>query len=333
MRRVRPIADGGLHSLSGEQVPALVFVEALVGVRRSWTGRGITGGAPLAGVTNGAPGDGKSTGARATLVRPGSSGLPPPRTAMGFVSIFWSGEPEGDSNIAAALDLASAVGQTPGAQLAAFERLLLGSSSRSRGMAFDHYFYANAQTRFGFGAMVSERARLELGSPAVSGTTASGAPIRGANHASALNIVALLGDARDLPRIGATLAEAVDPSVVWSCCMAASTCLRDCDVAHPGLFAALEAVVGSADLPDATKIEAVDALGASASRESERILERVVRSDRVPASLQAAIRLAERDFAAHRTLLEAFAARLPDDAPYPASDLRDLLEELRTAER
>ena len=157
----------------------------------------------------------------------------------------------------------------------AFELLLSDPSQIAQGIAFDQYFYKNSQTRFGgknlfapFEKTLLENARRELQFPPFSGKTNSGDSINGANHASALNIVALLGDESDIPVITKILIRTDDASVVWSGCMAASTCLRNSKTVYPELFNILEEITTSESFPDATKTEAVDALCESLTDET-----------------------------------------------------------------
>lgn len=253
---------------------------------------------------------------------------------MSFRSYFWNEKGIESEAVKVAFETLSSDFASEEEKVSAFKSLLADGGSVALGIAFDQYFYRNSQTRFGnsniyeqFDEELLNQARKELKKSPYSGLTNSGDSIVGANYASSLNLLALLGDESDLPLITPILLNSSDESVIWAGCMAASTCLRDAKTAYSDLFAALKRIIESEAFAEATRLEALSGLVESQANEAESMLVEVVQSTDFPINVYAAIGLGERNLERHRNLLEDLLSDLPEDAIYPASDLKDLLDE------
>jgi hypothetical protein len=253
---------------------------------------------------------------------------------MSFESYFWNKNQIEDSETKKCLEILTDSKKNDEEKKQAFTLLLSKNDAQSLGIAFDHYFYANSTTRFGtenifevFKDAVLKKARLELKKSPFVGLTNSGESIIGANYASAFDILALLGEESDVPIITEILQVSNDQNVIWSGCMAASTCLKNSVVSYPVLYQVFEDFIKNDSLSETIKTEITQALGENLTDEAEKFLEKTVLKASFPVNVYAAIRLGERNITKHRKLLEKLSSELPLNSLYPTSDLREMLEE------
>jgi hypothetical protein len=220
--------------------------------------------------------------------------------------------------------------------LAAFQRLLASEHTAARGVALDHYVLAEARGRFGlrnpfakFADTTLNVARTELGRAAVTSTSPNNNVTIGANHASALGALAHLGDATDLGAIARFLESSQSLNVLETACMAADHCVRTADAAMAREIGdRLGAIVQDERLDDEVRIRAISALrNNNPALDQDAVLVQVMRHAPFPLAARAAWNLAIRN-PGNPDLRQA-VANWPEDAPYPAGEVRDLLKQRR----
>jgi hypothetical protein len=254
---------------------------------------------------------------------------------MSFKSYFWNEIEIKNKEVKAAIAILSSRDSTREEKISSFKTLLESESPAAQGIAFDQYFYNISLMRFGkdnpfeqFDDLLLSKARNQLRSAPVDSITISGLPIHGANYASAFGVLAHLASENDINLISPILSSFLDvEEIIFNGCLAASTSLKGSRAVYPKMFEVLSHIILSDDFSSATRTMAVDALAESLASEVEDILVKTVRLVLFPTSVYAAIALGERDMRKYRNLLEELAERLPENAPYPASDLREMLEE------
>lgn len=214
---------------------------------------------------------------------------------------------------------------------AAFGALLRSGNRVAQGIALDNYFYANSLTRYGadnpYDAFVQEMlfvARDELAREPIRQILEDGRTIEGANYASALGVLSRVGDASDLELISPILMTSQDINVLATASMAAARVLRSVD-AGPIVLARLAELASAARWSQDLRMLAIAALRTAGGPNASDYLARVAEAAELPYSAYAAKALCERDMPRFRGLLEGLVSRWPDDASYPANDVRRLL--------
>jgi hypothetical protein len=214
----------------------------------------------------------------------------------------------------------------------AFRALLASPRVAANGIALDHYHYAEATSRFGVenpfavasGDVVNTARALLDAPPVVEG--ADGASIAGANHASALGALVNLADESDADRLADVIEGRPDPVVLGLALQCAGTVLET--GASPGRLATV--VRGLAQDPEVPARERGNALHLVALTDpgiAEHLAGELIGSSDLRLQADAAWLLADRDLDHYRQLLEEVVGSWPDDAPYPAFEVRQLLEE------
>ena len=215
----------------------------------------------------------------------------------------------------------------------AFVTLLEARQPAARGVAFDHYRYAEASSRFGeanpfteSAQRVLQRARETLRqAPVEKGV--HGAAVPGANHASALGPMVNLAQPEDGALIADILRTPAGPDVWAGALDAAQTVAERAPAVDPDLVGALTAAVAD---PARSWRDRADALGVLAFASPTAALARADAMLGVPdlrMRVRAAWVLAEGDLEANRQRLNRLVKTWPDDAPWPAFEVRQMLED------
>jgi hypothetical protein len=246
-----------------------------------------------------------------------------------FESYYWRTEDLDPTDASAATVLIET--NEPDDAVAAFERLLTSDRDPARCLALDHYAYAEVRGRFGssnpfsrFTKNVLDIARAQLERPAVTATSPRGTVIVGANHASALGVLSHIGDAADLERITRFLDPVRDLNVIEEACMAADHCLPGADVVlRRKAGAQLAALFQDPSLIGEVRIMAVRPFLESSLDQDAALLDTMTRGP-FPLAAYAAWALVDR--IPDVSELRRVVATWPDDAPYPADEVRELLK-------
>jgi hypothetical protein len=239
-----------------------------------------------------------------------------------FHSFFWQDETLDDPVLAAAhAELMSPSGAA--AYRHAFRTLLHSGHPMAVGVALDHFQHADALSRFGGTstlerdtAEVLEVARGRLRQPASPG---------GASHASALNAMMNLALPEDADLIADALAAATDYNVRLAATMAGDNALRLAEGPLPRLVEELGKVAFDDSLDPDERADALRALYPHNGPEAIALLLRAARSGVLELEIRAAWTLIGDD--AYVDLVRGVVAGWPEDARYPASEVRDLLVE------
>jgi hypothetical protein len=235
-----------------------------------------------------------------------------------------------------ALDAARAELAEPTSQKAArdaFRTLLRADSIAAHGVAFDQYRYAEASSRHGIGnpfeseaAAVLALARATLEQPSIP-RGAEGAKIAGANHASALAAMLNLAQPEDAERVADILEQTAVSDVRSNALEAAMTIAERSSTIDPKLVNALERAVDNSTWPSWEREQALRALYQAAPKRALSRARTLVRDPDLTMRVRAAWVLAEDDLEGNRELLIKIVAGWPEDAPYPAFEVRQMLEE------
>jgi len=213
----------------------------------------------------------------------------------------------------------------------AFERLLRSGDPIAVGIALDQFHYADAAMRHGTSnpfepyseeivaqARATLRAEPSLRSP---GTEA------GANHASALLALMNLAEPEDAPLIARALEKTHTTNLRVAAAYAGSTALEKSSSPDEGLIAELDRLVHD----DAAGIDerqtALSALGRTPADSAVGALLRALGLPELSLQAIAALHLLDRDQPRHRARVEEATRTWPEDAPYPAYEVLDLLAE------
>lgn len=245
-----------------------------------------------------------------------------------FVAYYWSVDDVPLAYREAVNDVISPASRE--ALLASFNRLLESGDSATCGVALDQFVYGEAIGRFGtrnpfaaFGERILEVARGELGRPAV-GNNESSDSCYGANHASALGALGHLGTAADLARLRKFLVPELDVRVFSAATMAVSQCIEGAEQQEiDDVAERLLAIAQDQCLPEHVRDMAIAPIRMSAALVKVAPLLEVARGDCLPLAIQAAWALAGR--ADLDDELRRMVSLWPEDAPYPASEVRELL--------
>lgn len=243
---------------------------------------------------------------------------------MTFDSYYW-----GDARVAGA-ELERARQRLAAAgERAAFAVLLRSGDPVAVGVALDQYHHAEALTRHGGASPFEEhtdevvaRAREALRGPP-SGPELGAEP--GANHASALGALMNLAGPEDAALIADALARTRTGNLRFAASLAAGTALERSPSPDERLVAALEEIALNAAAHRDERSGAVSALGCARSAAATAALLRVTLVPEVGLQASAALHLLDRDLRAHRAHVEALVRAWPEDPPYPAGDVLELL--------
>jgi hypothetical protein len=246
-----------------------------------------------------------------------------------FDSYYWH-----DAHLDPEHESARAVvrGASVEAAVGAFRILLASSRVSAQGIALDQYHHAEANSRFGTDnpfrevrRQVLQTARAVLAAPPVHEGD-DGASIGGANHASALGALLNLADAADAERLAAILEQRPNHVVLGLALQCAGTVLEK-DASLVALAAAVRQVVQDSAVPARERGNALHLVELTEPELAEQLALELVRGSDLRLQADAAWLLAERDLGRHRDLLVEIEARWPESAPYPAFEVRQLLEE------
>jgi hypothetical protein len=218
---------------------------------------------------------------------------------------------------------------------AAFELLLRSGDPVAAGIALDQYSYADASTRHGtdnpyagFSDEVFARAREILRGPP---SPASLGAEPGANHASALGALLNAAEPEDSELIVCALEQASTVNLRFAAAFTAGTALEKSPSPDERLVAALAGILLDETTVDLdSRRAAVSALGGARSAAATDALLRATRVSDISLQASAALHLLDRDLHAHRAHVEALARSWPEDPPYPAGDVFELLAEAAT---
>ncbi|MBD2766285.1 hypothetical protein IC235_00070 [Hymenobacter sp. BT664] len=218
-------------------------------------------------------------------------------------------------------------------KLDSFKRLLESDSVIAQGIAFDQFFYVESLTRFGssnpywqYSEQLLRKAREQLKNPPVTVDKSKEKAIVGANHASALGVLAHLGQERDISLIEPILRSACDSSVLDMGFGAAEQCLRDTENPYPEIIAALSQIIFAEERDLDIRAAAIRAFSGYMVPEVEEVLVKATKQCPLPVSAHAAWLLSARNFQKHLALLEEISKAWPDDAMYPASEICELIK-------
>lgn len=248
---------------------------------------------------------------------------------MVFNSYYWHDAVMGEPALAQARDALSRQDTTE--PVRPFLTLLASTRVAARGTALDHFQYAEATSRFGFEnpflahrAEVLDAARTLLADPPVD-RGEGGAEIDGANHASALGAMMNLAEPQDGQRIAAIISSGATPDVRELALLCAETIL-EASPSQPDLTDALRRIVVDDDASDGDRGKSLHLLALADPAEAVSRAVELVRNPSLRLQASAAWLLADLDSDRYGTLLDDVVSRWPDDAPYPAFEVRQLLD-------
>lgn len=246
---------------------------------------------------------------------------------MSFDTYYWAAAELADPDLAQAkAELSDPTSARTATR--AFQRLIAVDSTAANGVAFDHYAYAEASGRFGadnpfsrYAEQVRARARDVLAAPAVA-RGAEGAAIDGANHASAAAALMNLAEPADQRLLADAFESASGSDVRMALLDAAETALEAGGSVDDQLIAVLARAVADKGLPLGDRDAALRVLNVAAPERAVTLADGLL--DHAPLALQtrAAWVLAERALKSNQDRLAELVERWPDDAPYPAFEVR-----------
>lgn len=247
-----------------------------------------------------------------------------------FDSYHWQNAVLDDPDLQAARNR---LGRSPGGEegVRSFLTLLRSSEEAARGIALDYYHYAASQERYGspnpfsgFRSEVLEAARNILRAPARPARE-SGGDFDGAEHASALVALANEATEQDSGLVVDALRKASSFDTVSAALQAAGRIMRWSDPPPDNLVSSILLIVHDEDLDLDERLEALQALARGKTPETLRELARVAEFRDPVLQVTATHALAFHDLETYRSFVEERFASWPDDSPYPASEVRDLL--------
>jgi hypothetical protein len=249
---------------------------------------------------------------------------------MVFNSYYWHDAHLGESQLEQAR---AALARDDLAQPVQPFLVLLGSARiAARGIALDHFHYAEATSRFGSAnpfwphrAKVLAAARALLADPPVS-RGFEGADIDGANQASALGAMVNLAEPADAARVAEAMETAPNRVVREVALQCAGTILESAP-AQPDLSEAIRDLARDSDASDRDRGEALQLLALADPGEAVALALDLVRHPSLRLQADAAWLLAEHDRNRYAPVLASIVAGWPEDAPYPAFEVRQLLED------
>lgn len=249
---------------------------------------------------------------------------------MVFNSYYWHDADLGEPALEQAR---AALARDDPAELVRPFLLLLGSARiAARGIALDHFHHAEATSRFGSAnpfrphrATVLEAARALLADPPVS-QGFEGAEIDGANQASALGAMVNLAEPADAARVAMVIGTAPNRAVREVALLCAETILQSAP-AQPALSEAIRDLARDTEASDRDRGDALQLLVLAEPEEAVALALELLRHPSLRLQADAAWLLAEQDRDRYAPLLAGVVAGWPDDAPYPAFEVRQLLDD------
>lgn len=243
---------------------------------------------------------------------------------MTFDSFYWHGARTGTPELEQARERLAA-----SSDRAAFELLLRSGDPVAIGVALDQYDYADASTRHGttnpfegYHDEVIARARDILRGPP---SPASLGAEPGANHASALGALANVAEPEDSELILRALEQASTLNLRFAAARTAGTALEKSPQPDARLVDALARLLLDEAAGREVRDAALSALGGARSDAATDALLRVTRVSDVRRQASAAVHLLDRDLRAHRAYVEELVRSWPEDPPYPAGDVLEML--------
>lgn len=248
-----------------------------------------------------------------------------------FKTYHWRGVKLDDPTLEdARLELES--GTDVGRVESAFVQLIQSGNMTAIGMALDHYHYAVARERHGFGSALKKYATqvLECARSALLQSNVSnsevGDDLVGAKYASALLIMINRAKPEDSPLLVSALNNVSQNSPAESAAFqAAGRALRYSSSPDQKLINAIANVVFDDSRDIAVRLEALQGLSKGSASEVLQVLARVAQLDDLELQVAAIYALALSDFASYRGLIERKAAAWSENLPYPASDVKEIL--------
>jgi hypothetical protein len=243
---------------------------------------------------------------------------------MSFDSYYWHGARIASAELERARARVAEAGDP-----AAFATLLRSADPVGVGIAMDQYHYADAFARHGpanrlagYTEEVRARAREILRGPP-SDPDLGAEP--GANHASALGALMNLAEPQDADVIADALIRATTANLRFTASLAAGAALEKSIYPKDRFIEALENVVLDADLDFDSRSGALAALGRARSAPATESLVRVLGVSHLGLQATAALHLLDRDPDTHGDRILRLTLTWPEDPPYPASDVLELL--------
>lgn len=211
----------------------------------------------------------------------------------------------------------------------AFELLLRSGDPVSVGIAFDQFHHADAATRHGTSSPFDEYSD-EVAAQARAILRADPSPPsveteEGANHASALLALMNLADSEDAPLIARALEKTHTTNLRVAAAYAGSTALEKSSSPDERLIAELDQLVYDKTAGLDERQTALSALGRTPTESATDALCRALALPEIGLQAIAALHLLGRDYPRYRDRIEQVARTWPDDAPYPAYEVLDLL--------
>lgn len=218
-------------------------------------------------------------------------------------------------------------------KLESFKKLLESGSVIAQGIAFDQFFYTESLSRFGstnpywqYSEQLLSQAREQLKTPPVTVVKPKEKAIVGANHASALGVLAHLGQEHDISLIEPILRSSRDINVLDMGFRAARQCLKDTENLYPEIILTLSQIIFDEERDLGIRAAAISAFSDYMIPEVEEVLVKAAKQCPLPISAHAAWLLSVYDLQKHLVLLQELSEAWPNDAMYPASEVRDLLK-------
>ncbi|GBO53441.1 hypothetical protein APA_1348 [Pseudanabaena sp. lw0831] len=250
-----------------------------------------------------------------------------------FTSYYWTSNALPDESSIEAFQQLISEESNNAQKIQAFLILLKNNNPVAQGIAFDYFFYFESLSRYGFNNLFSPylyellvKAREQLNNPPIVSIAPNGTIVRGANHASALGILAHLGEEEDIDLITNILESSHDPYVVFACCLAAQRLLGLTKKNYPKIISSLTQIIYEKQWSENVRIMSVRAFANYEIPEIEDILVSISRTQTLPISAYAAVILGHLNFERYRNFLQELSANWTQDIQYPASEVLDMLE-------
>jgi hypothetical protein len=249
---------------------------------------------------------------------------------LGFDVIYWRYPQFEDRRLAQALE-ELAGSSDRGVRHRGFGVLLNSDDISAVGIALDYYHRQDSYGRWGqdnefsdYAATVLQRARMLLTQPAL-GVGELGAAVTAANHASALVAMLNLAEAPDAEAIAQVLETTTSEAARENALMTAGTALETSAEPSVRLVEALSAIVGDESADVGNRCDALSALSDADSPKPLGAIRSALECVDLRVQTQAAYMLAFHHRDEHLSILRRVVASWPDDAPFPADEVRDLL--------
>lgn len=251
---------------------------------------------------------------------------------MTFTSYYWGNVNFDDPVLEAAREQLTS-SPSSATRKRAFRALLESGETVAIGIALDRYHHSDAMARHGIdnefsncSADVLAQARELLRQPAFSSND-SAAEIDGANHASALAAMVNLAEPEDAELVARVLGAARNIAVRELAYLVAGACMQKSSEPPKSLLSFLAAVLFDESSSVDRRAEALKTLGRSQSPKVLDVVIQAARSEIFDLQVTAARILAYKDLPSYRPLIADLAATWPENPPYPASEVLDLLDE------